>query len=553
MSSATGSGSRAQVVLEWSRRTLGRWPSGERGDPRSLRTRWLLLPLGVALVLFGVGAILVSAAFDVPQEGRRLPGVFPVNPGAADAADISANNSPTLVRSPTDGRKLALADRIDTPGYSCALYVSSNGGATWSQRPVPAPGGERKCYAPEVAFGADGTLYMSFVTLRGEANVPNAAWLVTSKDGGRTLSAPRRILTGLPFQVRLTTDPKQAGRLYVTWLDAADVGLYRFTGPGNPIRTMRSDNGGIRWSQAARVSGPRHARALAPASAVGPGGEVYVLYLDLGNDRLDYEGGHGGRGGPPYPGPWKLVLARSKDAGASWEEAVIDDQLKPIQRFVVFIPPLPSVAVDPGSGRVYASYQDGRLGDPDVLVWSSKKDGDHWEGPTRVNDTPERDKTAQYLPKLAVAPNGRLDVAYYDRRADRRNVMNEVSLQSSSDEGETFTPRVRATDKPFDSRIGFGSERGLPDLGSRLGLISTDSRAIAVWADTRAGTRASNKQDIARAVVAFSDPTRLSDPVKYLLRIGGIALIFAGLVALAAVLVRRLPTAAAAVDVEPSV
>ena len=499
----------------------------------------LLLPLGVALVLLGVGTILLSVAFDAPQEAQRLPGVFPVNPGATDAADITANNSPTLVRSPVDDRRLAITDRIDSPGYSCALHVSSNGGATWSQTPVPAPRGERKCYAPEVAFGADGTLYMSFVTLRGEANVPNAAWLLKSKDGGRTLSRPRRILSGLPFQVRLATDPKRADRLYVTWLDAADVGLYRFTGPGNPIRTMRSDDGGARWSTAVRVSGLSHPRALAPASAVGPRGEVYVLYLDLGDDRLDYEGGHGGRGGPPYPGPWKLVLARSEDRGASWEESVVDDRIKPTQRFVVFIPPFPSLAVDPDSGRVYAAYHDGRLGDPDVLVWMRDMDGDRWEGPTRVNDTSEGDKTAQYLPKLAVAPNGRLDVVYYDRRADRRNVMNEVSLQSSSDAGDTFTPRVQVTDKPFDSRIGFGSERGLPDLGSRLGLVSTESRAIAVWADTRAGTRASRKQDIARAVVAFSDPTRLGDPVKYLLRFGGIALVVAGLAALSTVLVRR--------------
>ncbi len=323
----------------------------------------------------------------------------------------------------------------------------------------------------------------------------------------------------------------------MSWLEASGVGLYSFGGKGNPIRTKRSDDGGGTWRRPVRVSAPARGRVLAPSSAVGPDGEVYVLYLDLGEDKLDYEGGHQGRGGPHYGGRWKLVLGRSKDGGRTWEESVVEDRLVPTERFVAFIPPFPSVAVDPHSGRVYAGFQDGLLGDPDVKVWS--RGADDWAGPTRVNDTPAHDKTAQYLPKLANAPGGRLDVVYYDRRSDSRNIMNEVSLQSSFDGGESFTKSVRLTDHSFSSRIGFGSERGMPDLGNRLGLVSTGSRAYAVWADTRAGTKASNKQDIARAVADFSEPARLSKPVEYLLRYGGLLLMLVGLLALARGLLRR--------------
>jgi len=56
----------------------------------------------------------------------------------------------------------------------------------------------------------------------------------------------------------------------------------------------------------------------------------------------------------------------------------------------------------------------------------------------RVNDTQKGDGTWHDLLKLAVAPDGRLDVLYYDRRADPRNLMNRVSPQSSFDEGHTF-------------------------------------------------------------------------------------------------------------------
>ena len=111
--------------------------------------------------------------------------------------------------------------------------------------------------------------------------------------------------------------------------------------------------------------------------------------------------------------------------------------------------------------------------------------------------------------------------------------MNHVSLQSSSDHGKTFSPAVRLTSRAFDSRIGFAAKEGLPDLGSRLGLLSGDRFALGVWTDTRSGTPETQKQDLAAAVVSVSEPSRLSDPAETGLRYGGIALILAGLAALA--------------------
>lgn len=486
--------------------------------------------LGAALVLVGVGAVLLSTGLDRAPTARLTGGDVPVNPGARDPADIDANNSPTLVRNPVVAGELAVVNRVDTPRYACGLNVSRDGGSHWSSVAVPIPRGEeRKCFAPDASFAADGTLHVTYVTLEGTGNVPHAVWLVSSPDGGRTLGTPRRLLGPLAFQVRLVSDPARPRRLYVTWLQASDVGLYRFAQPGNPIQVMRSDDGGSTWSRPARVSGPARARVVAPAPAVGPGGELYVLYLDLRDDRLDYEGANEGFGGPPYAGRFALVLGRSRDGGASWDESVVAQRIVPTERFIAFLPPFPSIAVDRGSGRIYAAFQDGRLGRPDVYVWSLARGAGRWTAPVRVNDTRARDGTSQYRPKLAVAPDGRLDVLYYDRRADPRDRRTDVSLQTSSDGGATFSRRLRVTDRAFDSRIGTGSERGLPDLGSRIGLVSTDSRALAAWTDTRSGTEASNKQDIAFAEVAISDPVRLARPARDALRYGGLALVLAGL------------------------
>jgi hypothetical protein len=352
------------------------------------------------------------------------------------------------------------------------------------------------------------------------------------------------VLGPLAFQVRLIADRGNPRRLYLSWLQASDAGIFRFGSLGNPILAARSVDGGLSWRRPVRVSAPSRLRVVAPSPAVGPAGELYVLYLDLAGDRLDYEGAHHGLGGPPYPGRFELVLARSLDQGRSWAESVVEPRLVPTERFIAFLPPFPSLAVDPHSGRIYAGFQDGRLGRSDVRVWSRPARGGGWEGPTRVNDTPRHDGTSQYLPKLAVAPDGRLDVVYYDRRSDPRDVRNEVSLQSSFDHGQSFTKRLRLSSRAFDSRVGAGSERNLPDLGNRLALLSDDSSALAVWTDTRAGTVDTSKQDLARARVVFSGPGALREAAEYGLRYGGLAIALAGLVLLGSVLRQRRARAA---------
>lgn len=518
----------------------GKRPPDERsGGPIGLLP---LVIIAVALVIAGIGAILVSSAYDTPYDARVLGPNLAINEGAANALDLNANNSPVLVRNPVEQGNLVTANRIDSPAYSCSLNVSFDGGGRWAQTPIPAPANEEpKCFTPDAVFASDGTLYVSYVTLRGRANAPNAVWISRSTDGGKTLSDPVETPLGRrAFQVRLTTDPRAADRIHLTWLKADELGLYAFSNTGNPIMTIRSDNGGADWTDPVRVSSPARQRVVAPAPAVGKdAGELNVLYLDLGDDALDYAGGHRGRGGDPYEGNWQLVLARSTDNGATWRESVVDDSIVPTERFIVFTPPTPSIAVDRESGRVYAAFHDGRDGDADVRLWSLPGGDGQWSDATRVNDTSTGDGTAQYMPTLSVAPNGRLDVLYYDRRGDPENVLNEASLQASHDEGETFLARVKLSDRAFSSRIGAGLDRDLADLGSRLGLLSTDSRAYAVWTDTRHGTARTAKQDLARGIVAFNDPPRLSGAAETALRVGGMLLIVSGVGIVLLALARR--------------
>lgn len=504
-------------------------PGARRGGP--------LLFVGLALLVVGGGLVVSAGSLD--GASTHLVGAnAPIAAAATDLRVIDANNSPTVVRSPTDPSYLVVVNRVDTPRFSCAMHVSLDAGATWEPVEIPFPAGEEdppRCFAPDAAFGADGTLYVSFVTLIGLGNTPNAAWIVTARPGTTELSTPVRTLGPNAFQVRLATDPARAGRLWLSYVNVEETATLGIAEPGNPVQVIRSDDGGATWGAPVAVSAPGRQRVVAPSIAAGPDGAVHVLFLDLGDDTLDYAGAHEGRGGEPYDGTWSLVLARSGDDGATWAETEVDRSVVPTERIIVLFPPSPSLAVDAERERVYVAFADGRLGDADVRVWASTDGGATFGPGRRVNDTRPRDATSQYRPRLAVAPGGRVDVVYYDRRADADDVMNEVSLQSSTDAGTTWQPRVRLTDRAFDSRIGFGSERGLPDLGSRLGLVSTDDRALAVWSDTRAGTEASSKQDLARAVVAFKGGSPWRGPM----RAGGSAAVVVALGMLGWVLVGR--------------
>lgn len=495
--------------------------------------------LGLAVALVLGGALMAAIRPDaVPLTGLPVGGNRPVDPMATEPTTIEANNSPSLAQNPADRSNLVVVNRVDLPGFSCSLNVSRDAGVSWQRGSIPFPAGEEsppRCFAPDVAFGADGTMYVAFATLKGAGNVPNAVWLSASGDGGLTLSRPEQVLGPLAFQVRLISDPGQGGRLYLTWLQAADTGTLSLPARNNPIRFSRSEDGGRSWSAAVTVNPPSRHRVLAPVPAIAPGGGIDVLYLDVGDDAVDYQGLHRGQGGDPYPGNWSLLLARSSDGGGSWNETVVDAQVVPTQRFIVFLPPAPSLAVDQRNGRVYVAFTDGRSGDADVWLWVSGDRGRRFRDPVRVNDTPPADGTSQYLPKVAVAPSGRVDLLYYDRRADRSDVLNEVSLQSSDDGGASFGPSRQLSDRPFDSRIGFGSERRLPDLGSRLALLSTDTRSLAIWPDTRAGDAISNKQDLALQLVLFMRAAPDWGPR----RLAGAAATIGGFVLLLTTFVRR--------------
>nr|MBA2725045.1 exo-alpha-sialidase [Actinomycetota bacterium] len=405
-----------------------------------------------------------------------------------------AHNSPTIAVNPDDEDVLVVVDKIDRPSFAAAIHRSEDGGESWSEAPFPIPSGEDRPYAPDLVWGAD-KLYLSFVTLTGRGNNPEAIWLSTSDDAGVTWNSPQQVFDrSYAFQVRMASDT--SGRLYLTWLQGAEetTGTLSFTAAGLPIVAAFSDDEGESWSEPVQVSSSERERVGAAVPVAGSEGDLYVLFFDYKDDRFDWENLEG----DVYAGTFELVLAHGDVEGGAFEESVVEAGVVPYERFLVYLPKFPSLAMDPSSSVLYAGWSDARDGDPDVFVRRSEDGGATWSEPVRIHESSPR---AQYLATLD-AVSGRLDALYLDRRADPADRLTAAFFASSTDEGRTWSD-LEVASESFNSRLGPEGIPGQPDQGTRVGLASTETAAFAVWTDARRSSKLTGTLDIFFAKVAF--------------------------------------------------
>jgi hypothetical protein len=475
---------------------------------RSLKRFSVSLPAALLCI------VLLAALPLRPAMSRERPEVKPDLPATSnDFRFVRTQNSPLLAADPTDSRFVVLAHRLDAPDFSCALQISGDGGRTFVEAtPMPElPKNAEKCYAPEVAFDQEGRLYYLFIGLRGAGNSPMGVFLTTSSDRAKTFTKPVRVLGAGNYQVRMAMDPTAGdrGRLHLVWLhtteDAPTGGLPL---PPNPIMTKHSDDGGQTFSEPLQISDPQRRLSVAPSVALAPDGTVHVVYYDFVDDMRDYQGLEG----PTWPGKWALIVTSSTDAGENFSRGVVvDDGVVPPERvLLIFTMPPPALAAG-SDGSLYVAWHDGRNEDWDVFLSGSSDGGRSWNNPMRLNDDDAGNGVHQYLPRVAVAPGGRVDVIFYDRRDDPDNVDNDVYYTFSTNGGESFSENLRLTTESSDSRSGqhylVPSAQDRADFGSRIALLAREDRAIAAWTDTRNALLAPYQDIFSTQIVFDRDAT----------------------------------------------
>ena len=427
---------------------------------------------------------------------------------------INVNTSPVIAVDPRRPEVMAVAGRVDAPRLNCTVAVTTTGGEAWRPLDLPPAPGADNCFWPAVAFDADGNLLVLYTPTGGPFNLPTALWLQRFTSELQPDGPPSRVAGALTFQPRLAVEGR---RVLVAWIAATEERATKFLGfgpPPNPIVLARSEDGGRTFAPPVTVSEPNRL-AVQPTLLAGPGGQVVVGALDLVDDRSTYQTAHEGRPGPPPAGPWRLVLWRSGDGGATFgPAATVAEGVVPPQRVLIDLAPAPAFALDRTGRRMHAAWESGR----DVLLSRSDDAGATWSPPRRLGPA----AGGQFLPTVAVAAGGRVDVAYYDRSRDPGDVLAEVVLASSSDGGGSFVSAV--VSEPFDSMVGsFNGDDVM--LGSHLALVAHTESTTVVWPDTTRGNRTTNIVDLVSATVEVREGAGARGPVVA----GGVLLVLLGL------------------------
>ncbi|MDQ3895653.1 MAG: glycoside hydrolase [Actinomycetota bacterium] len=475
------------------------------------------------------------------QEGKQLTPTAAVQV-TGNPNPVRNYSSPLIARNPKNGQ-LAIAS-VDTRGTrECVVHLSSDDGRSW------APGGNLMTPPfTDCSIGAEwgsyfsvfydhnGILYVPFaandpalktaprpVETEDERDfIPRHVFLARSTDGGKTFRTSMVYKTdeGRPEKyskgVVGAVDPLNPNYVYVGWRQGA------FSGTNQKLlnQVAVSRDGGKTFDPPLDISPPGGADH--PALVVDRHGVVHATTWSRSF-------------GQPEPAPPRPILhVSSRDHGKTWTTQEIDPGNDRSYR-------PPAIAVDATSDTIYVAWagskeprnsaleENDRI---DIFLRASTDGGRTW-GPRRVvNDDAGKGVNHQF-PNVAVAPSGRVDVAWYDARLNSRpsgdpeqeTPFTDVFYAFSTDRGQTFSPNVRISDRSADRSIGVWSN----NVGSAgpVGLVSTNRMAYFAWQDTRNGTPLTQAEDVYMASLPLASSAVEEDGSSvpgWLLITGGVAL-----------------------------
>jgi hypothetical protein len=423
------------------------------------RLRWwgaVARSLGIGVFALAVRSHLVA----------QSPGVDVARIDIATGRPTVPHVEPVVAVDPADPNRLAVAAMaIEAPqagrfsdSWRVVLLVSSDGGLSWTNRPVPATPSGPPIGDPSLVWTRDAALNLSALVLHADRNLHT--WLWSSRDQGRSW---------ITMQVPVATNGSEDHPV----LTAADLGQ-------GPALTLFAT---IALTGISASIGPPGAVTFAPAALYHPNQENNNLGsgLRLGTGELLFTYYSMSR---PMPSP--LWAVRSVDSGHTWASARITDRQVPVG--------FPMLAQDrsagPRSGRVYAVWvADEQSGT--VMLGHSDDGGVSWSKPVIVNQ--DRSLALRARPAVHVNRDGVVAVSWTDGRDDlqgRGGWCWDVYAGVSVDGGESFRPDVRLTSGVTCSRIpGNGMAGQRWRWGGDYAGIASDSvgRFLVSWCDSRSG------------------------------------------------------------------
>ena len=419
-------------------------------------------------------------AAPVPSPPAEVqPAVVQLGP-LQPVSQASFVTQPDLAVSPTQPDHLAAivntvsefeCDDFSTCRVELMLYTSTDGGLTWAEQPAFTKGRQASLDGV-VAFGPEGTLYVLGIRDGGITLNHSSAEVDYEMTRANQLEVTRAQVSARPW---LEADP-QTGVLFLSYL-----AQYRdiFAVPSLNYST----DVGLTWSATARVD-QRTALSDLNSFRITPPTDVQVL---LG------QGDHLALVWTWSPEPWTwprtVWFAASNDGGNS------------------FAPPHKitetwgSINAAAHEGRYYVLFRPGTEQSQSLVLAASDDGGLTWSAVVINGEIPLRfdlDKA----PGLDIAPKGTIDVVFYAHAAGASACLLDIERWQatfetgwidtctydvyytfSQDGGRTFSEPLQLNEGPVQGDR-FVRSGGFSQVGSHLGMASSDSYAHPIWIDT---------------------------------------------------------------------
>ena len=375
-------------------------------------------------------------------------------------------------------------------------FYSTNGGTSWSQTTLPLVLGDERHSDPTVDWTSDGTAWATTIGLQDvtptsegtlrlrsyKSTDGGSTWTFDGTISGNQTSADKQMM----WVDHSATSPFK-DNIYVIWHNEQPVFVNRRTGPSGS------------WQTPVRVSGGETTgTGIGGDIKTNSSGDVFAFWPDTISKNLFVA--KSTNGGATFSAP--VRIARTFDAydigvpsfatrraliyisGGAYRTAT-KDLAYAVWTDLSGVAGCNSGGAEPGTGDELGTNVASTC---KTRIWFSRSTdgGATWQAAKMVNNQASRND--QFNPCLAVdETNGALVVIYYDTVNDPGRRKTDLWVQSSSDDGATWSTAVKVTTAQTDE-TGSGAELG-NQYGDYNGLSGYDGRFFPCWTDRRNGLR----------------------------------------------------------------